>query len=56
MTTVVLLEIKESSVPSHNCSGPPCQSAGFVEVMVSVEVVFCCRSRDLGFGDFGCSS
>lgn len=55
VTTVVLLQIKESSVPSHNCSGPCCRSADFVEVMVSVEVVFYCRSSDLGAGHFGSS-
>lgn len=56
VTTVVLLEIKEPSVHSHNCSGPCCESADFVEVMISVEVVFCCTSGDLGIGDFGSSS
>lgn len=54
VTTVVLLEIKESSVHSHNCSGPCCKSDGFVEV-ISVEVMFSCRSSDLGIGGFGSS-
>lgn len=39
-STVVLLEIKESSVPSHNCSGPRCTSDGFVEAVIGVAVVF----------------
>lgn len=50
------LEIKESSVHSHNCSGPCYKSGDFVEVGISVEVVFHCRSSDLGIGDFGSSS